>query len=67
MTRTVRRRRIDLDRVRSRLYTIVLEGEDRAAIAAARVLLLDAPTSADEGPDASLLADIQAALVQKNL
>ena len=67
MTRTVRRRRIDLDRVRSRLYTIVLEGEDRAAIAAARVLLLDAPTSTDEGPKPALLDSIREALVQKNL
>lgn len=41
----VRKRKIDLDRVRSRLYQIVLFGPNREAIQAARVLLRedDAP------------------------
>ena len=58
---TVRKRRVDPDRVRSRLYRIVLEGEDRDAVAAARVLLQGQAEKGD-GPDAGLLAELKEAL-----
>ena len=63
----VRKRKIDLDRVRSRLYRIVLEGSDRDAVAAARALARDAQEQGPQGPSENLLEDLRDALVDKGL
>ena len=52
---------MDPERVKSRLFRIVLEGEDRDAVAAARVLLREAP-AVTEGPKTDLLDDLRHAL-----
>ena len=52
---TVRKRKVDLERVRSRLYSIVLSGEDREAVQAARVLLSERREETATGPDIDLL------------
>ena len=64
--KTVRRRKVDPGRIRSRLFSIVLEGEDRDAVAAARVLLAGQPDTGP-GPDTDLLAELRDALGKGNL
>ena len=60
---TTRKRKIDLDRVRSRLYSITLGDDDRLAVAAARVLLQDSQAAQHvSAPSESLLEDISNAL-----
>ena len=62
MPKRVRRRKVCPDRIRSRLFEIVLTGDDRDAVNAARVLLSQDRDRADGGPDEDLLANLTAAL-----
>ena len=64
--RRVRKRKIDPARVRSRLYEIVLDGADKDAVAAARVLLADR-THEEAAPDVDMLDDIRQALIKDGL
>ena len=66
---TVRKRKVDLKRVRSRLYNIVLEGTDKEAVAAARVLLGAEPNRnvEESKADPQYLEQIRAALHGKGL
>lgn len=57
-----RRRKIDLERTRSRLYAITLDGDDKEAIQAARVLLKDYNTGQAEEVDDNLLMEVVDAL-----
>lgn len=63
--RVRRRRLISYDRVRTRLYNIVLDGEDFHAIQAARVLLGEKKGEGAPAVDASLLQEIADALEQQ--
>ena len=52
-----RTRKVNLARVRSRLYAITQDGDDRVAVQAARVLLQeDAASSESSGADPELIA-----------
>ena len=66
MAKRIRKRAVDPDRVRSRLYDIVLTGEDKDAVNAARVLLREQPEVHD-GPDGDLLAQLATALRSPDL
>ena len=57
-----RRRVIDLDRVRTRLYNICLDGEDHQAIQAARVLLGEKRADAAASVDSAFVDELMAAL-----
>ena len=65
----VRKRKIDVARVRSRLYNIVLDGDDKEAVSAARVLLNSEPAQnvAESRADPEYLAAIREALHGKGL
>ena len=65
--RQVRKRKIDADRVKSRLYQVVLEGNDRDAVTAARVLLRETADAESRGPDDNLLSELRDALVREGL
>ena len=57
MPKRIRRRKVCPDRIRSRLFEIVLTGEDRDAVNAARVLLSQDRGQVAGGPDEDLLAE----------
>ena len=60
---TRRRRKIDLEKVRSNLYSIAIGDDDRLAVAAARVLLQDAQSAEiTVKTEPQLLNEINAAL-----
>lgn len=62
-SKQVRKRKIDLERVRSKLYTIALEGADRDAVGAARVLMNHARQSPEDGQvDLDMLEQLKDAL-----
>ena len=65
--KTVRKRKIDLDRARTRLYNIVLEGADKDAVAAARVLFREASIPATTAPNVDLLEDLRKAMIEEGL
>ena len=57
-------RKVSLDKVRRRLYDIVLEGEDRDSVNAARILLRE-DEAGEAGPDTALLDDVRRALMNE--
>ena len=59
-------RRVSLDRVRRRLYFITQHGQDRDAVAAARVLLTG-EEPARSAPDQDMLRQIHEALKDEGL
>ena len=67
MATSIRKRRIDPDRIRSRLYRIVLNGQDRDAVQAARVLLGEKHDTEAAEPDPDLLAELAAAVKEQEL
>ena len=67
MATRIRRRKIDPARIRSRLYRIVLEGDDKDAVNAARVLLRETTDGDGQGPDQSLLEELKQALSSDGL
>lgn len=60
-TKRPSRRKVNLDRVRRRLYDIAIDGVDTVAVQAARILLREAPDAAEK-PDRALLDDLFAEL-----